>query len=426
MTSKTLARFALHLAAATVILSSAPAYAGTDPVAVVKTYVIIAHAKFEDSLTTAKALDKAIDALIANPSDNTLKAAKEAWIKARAPYQQTEAYRFGNAIVDDWEGKVNAWPLDEGLIDYVSKAYGTESDENEQYTLNVIANPKFTIGGQEIDATTITPELLSGTLQEAGETESNVATGYHAIEFLLWGQDLNGTGPGAGARAATDYDPKNCSNGNCDRRAQYLKAVSSLLVSDLEYMVKQWTPEGDAAKAVLADPKKGISSMLTGMGSLSYGELAGERMKLGLLLHDPEEEHDCFSDNTFNSHLNDAVGIAGVYSGHYTRVDGSKIEGASLSALVAEKDAALDAEMTAKLNKTLDAMHTMAKRGETIEAYDQMIGEANKDGNAAVQAAIDGLVDQTKTIQRVVSALELGKIELEGSDSLDNPNAVFK
>jgi putative iron-regulated protein len=166
--------------------------------------------------------------------------------------------------------------------------------------------------------------------------------------------------------------------------------------------------------------------MLTGMGSLSYGELAGERMKLGLLLHDPEEEHDCFADNTFNSHLNDAIGIDGVYTGKYTRVDGTKMEGPSLSDLVKEKDAALDTELTGKLNKTLEAMNAMAKRGEAVEAYDQMIGDGNKDGNAVVQAAIDGLVDQTKSIERAISALNLGKIELEGSDSLDKPEAVFQ
>ena len=411
---------------ASMAFAAGAANAATEPAAVVKHYAELAHAKYEDALITAKELDKAIDALIATPSEAALKAAKDAWTKARVPYQQTEANRFGNPVVDDWEGKVNAWPLDEGLIDYVDQSYGTESDENEQYTLNVIANPKFSIGGKEIDATNITPELLSGTLQEAGETESNVATGYHAIEFLLWGQDLNGTGPGAGNRSHTDYDVKNCTNGNCERRAAYLKAASSLLVSDLEDMVGKWTPEGEATKAVTTDPAKGLSAMLTGMGSLSYGELAGERMKLGLLLHDPEEEHDCFSDNTFNSHLNDMIGIEGVYNGTYTRVDGTKLEGPSLSQLVAEKDPAIDKELTEKLAKTVDAMQAMAKRGETVEAYDQMIGDGNKEGNAVVQAAIDGLVDQTRSIERAISALDLGKIELEGSDSLDNPNAVFQ
>ena len=269
------------------------------PEAVLTTYSDIALAKYEDSLTTAKALDGAIDAFLAAPSEETLKAAKDAWLAARVPYQQTEAYRFGNAIVDDWEGRVNAWPLDEGLIDYVDAGYGTESDANALYVANVIANPSITIAGEAVDATSITPELLSGTLQEADENEANVAIGYHAIEFLLWGQDLNGTGPGAGTRPFTDYDKANCTGGNCDRRAAYLKAASTLLVADLEEMVGNWGPDGAARKALLdGEPARNISVILTGMGSLSYGELAGERMKLGLLLHDPEEEHDCFSDNT--------------------------------------------------------------------------------------------------------------------------------
>jgi putative iron-regulated protein len=162
------------------------------------------------------------------------------------------------------------------------------------------------------------------------------------------------------------------------------------------------------------------------MGSLSYGELAGERMKLGLLLHDPEEEHDCFSDNTYASHLNDAVGIKSAYTGEYTRVDGTKMTGPSLSELVAAKDPALDAEMKAKLDATLDAMNAMADRAQKVEAYDQMIGDGNAEGNAVVQKAIDGLIDQSKSVERVIAALDLGTVKLEGSDSLDNPDAVFK
>ncbi|NTJ44274.1 peptidase [Agrobacterium larrymoorei] len=425
MFRKTAIGISSALLAASVAFTALPVAAATDPAAVVKHYAELAYAKYQDSLTTAEALDRAIDALIAAPSEANLKAAREAWIKARVPYQQSEVYRFGNPIVDEWEGGVNAWPLDEGLIDYVDGSYGTESDENELYTANIIANKKIKVGDEDIDASKITPELIRS-LAEAGEVEANVTTGYHAIEFLLWGQDLNGTGLGAGNRPYTDYDIKNCSGGNCDRRADYLKSASTLLVADLKEMVANWAPDGEAATTVEADPKKGLTAILTGMGSLSYGELAGERMKLGLLLHDPEEEHDCFSDNTYNSHLNDAIGIASAYTGEYTRADGTKMTGPSLSQLVAESDKALDTEMQGKLNKTLDAMHAMEKRAQTVEAYDQMIGEGNKEGNATVQAAIDGLLDQTKTIERVIAALNLGKIQLEGSDSLDSPNAVFK
>ncbi|SDB32119.1 imelysin family protein [Bauldia litoralis] len=393
---------------------------------VLTTYADIALAGYEDSLTTAQALDAAIGSLVANPSEATLNAARAAWIVARAPYQQTEVYRFGNPIVDDWEGRVNAWPLDEGLIDYVDAAYGSESDANPLYTVNVIANANLTIDGETVDASAITPAFLQDVLQEAGEVEANVATGYHAIEFLLWGQDLNGTGPGAGKRPATDFDTANCTGGNCDRRAAYLQAASSLLLSDLEEMVANWQADGAAREAVLADPAAGVATILTGMGSLSYGELAGERMKLGLLLHDPEEEHDCFSDNTFNSHYADQLGIRNVYTGHYRRIDGSVVEGPAPVDLIAETDADLAREIATKLDATTLAMAAMRARGETVEAYDQMIGENNPEGNAVVQAAIDGLVDQTRSIERAIAALDLSGIEIEGSDSLDAPDAVFQ
>lgn len=404
-----------------------PAKAETDPKAVLKTYADIALAGYGDALTTARKLDEATDALIAKPSAETLDAARQAWKAARIPYQQTEVFRFGNAIVDEWEGRVNAWPLDEGLIDYVDKSYGTESDENTLYTANVIANTEIEINGQKVDVSKITPELLSGTLQEAGDIEANVATGYHAVEFLLWGQDLNGTGPGAGNRPYTDYDTANCTGGHCDRRAQYLAAASDLLVSDLEEMVANWKDDGAARKGLLdGDANAGISTILTGMGSLSYGELAGERMKLGLLLHDPEEEHDCFSDNTHISHLYDTVGMRNVYHGSYKRVDGSVVEGPSVSDLVKAADAAVDAELSGKLDATVAKMEAVQARAVGGEAYDQQIGEGNAEGNATVQAAIDALVDQTRSIERAVAALKLDAIAFEGSDSLDSPDKVFQ
>ncbi|RUW36760.1 MULTISPECIES: imelysin family protein [unclassified Mesorhizobium] len=414
-------------AALTAAVFVLPAKAETDAKAVIKTYADIALAKYEDSLTTAQALDKAVDVLIARPSAETLTAAREAWKAARVPYQQTEVYRFGNKVVDDWEGRLNSWPLDEGLIDYVAKSYGTESDENALYTANVIANKEIEINGKKVDASKLTPEFLSGTLQEAGGVEANVATGYHAIEFLLWGQDLHGTGPGAGERPYTDYDLKNCTGGNCDRRAEYLKSASDLLVSDLQEMVGNWKEDGAARKALTdGEPNAGIATIFTGMGSLSYGELAGERMKLGLLLHDPEEEHDCFSDNTYNSHLNDAIGIRAAYHASYTRLDGTVVSGPSVSDMVKAADPAIDKELSDKLDVTVAKIEAIKARALAGEAYDQQIAEGNAQGNATVQAAIDALIDQTKSIERAVGSLKLNAIAFEGSDSLDAPDKVFK
>jgi len=223
---------------------SAPALAAT-PEEVTAHYADIALAGYQDSLTTAQALQAAVAALIAAPSDDTLLAARTAWLASRAPYQQTEAFRFGNPIVDDWDGRVNAWPLDEGLIDYTAADYGNE--ENALASLNVVATPTFALSGTAVDAGIITPELISGTLHEADGIEANVASGYHAIEFLLWGQDLNGTGPGAGARPHTDFlAGEGCTGGNCDRRAAYLQAASDLLVADLTEMVANWAAGGPA------------------------------------------------------------------------------------------------------------------------------------------------------------------------------------
>lgn len=394
---------------------------------VVDTYAAIAAAKYGDSLITAQTLQAAVNALVADPSAEALQAAKATWFAARVPYQQTEVYRFGNPIVDDWEGRVNAWPLDEGLIDYVDAAYGGPSDENASAALNVIANPTFTLSGIEIDATTITPALLEETLQEADGVEANVATGYHAIEFLLWGQDLNGHGAGAGDRPWTDYAVGDlCTNGNCDRRGQYLVAATDLLVSDLEWMSAQWATGGAARAELIADTDAGISAILTGMGSLSYGEVAGERMRLGVMLNDPEEEHSCFADNTHNDHYFDGLGVQNAYLGEYIRIDGTLVSGPSLSDLVAQTDAALDAEMQGKLRTTMMMLGRIKTAAEAGFAYDQMLERGNEAGEALIMGGVNGLIDQTRTIERVVSAFNLDGIAIEGSDSLDDPNAVFQ
>jgi len=395
---------------------------------VLETYSNIAEATYEDSLILAKELKETVMALIVVPSEMNLQLVKNAWIAARVPYQQTEAYRFGNSIVDDWEGKVNAWPLDEGLIDYVDfGSYGTESDENELYTANVIANTKLKINGRTVDSRNITKQFLSETLSEAGGIEANVATGYHAIEFLLWGQDLNGTGPGSGNRPASDFSISKCTNGNCDRRVEYLKSVTDLLIDDLEEMVSHWRKNGVARKELVnGDPKRGLISILTGLGSLSYGELAGERMQLGLMLHDPEEEHDCFSDNTHNSHYYDLLGMINVYTGNYVRTNGSVVSGTGINDLIKAKNSRLHMEMMSKFHETLFAMTQMKKTAEAGKTYDQMLAVGDTDGNQLIQEVVDRLKDQTKVIEKLVAELNLNSIEFEGSDSLDDPGKVFK
>ena len=419
----TLAAFSITLG----LGSAALAESDVQKRGVVITYADIAEATYGDSLIAASRLQTAVNTLVASPSPEALETAKSAWLAARIPYQQSEVFRFGNAIVDDWEGKVNSWPLDEGLIDYVDASYGGPTDENEAAVLNVIANPSFVLSGKTVDASTITPALLEEVLHEADGVEANVATGYHAIEFLLWGQDLNGHEAGAGNRPWTDYAQDDaCTGGHCDRRGEYLLAATQLLVSDLEWMADQWGEGGTARTTLLADEDAAISAILTGMGSLSYGEQAGERMRLGLMLNDPEEEHDCFSDNTHNSHYFDGLGVQNVYLGAYVRIDGSVVSGPSLSELVAATDPKLDAEMTSKLTTTMMALGRIKTAAEAGLSYDQMLERGNVAGEALVMGGVNSLIDQTRSIERVVALLGIKAAPFEGSDSLDNPEAVFQ
>jgi putative iron-regulated protein len=384
--------------------------------AILATYVAIAEASYSDALQGARQLSAAIDSLLERPDEDTLQQARAAWLAARVPYLQTEAYRFGNAFVDEWEPRVNSWPLDEGLIDYVAAAYGTESDNNYFFTANIIANPLLDIGGISVDASSITPQLLAETLHAIDGVDANVATGYHAIEFLLWGQDLNGTRPGAGQRPATDYDTSRCSNGACERRRDYLRAVTALLITDLEEMAQSWQSGGAAYEQLMAKGDAGgLATMLTGMGSLAYGELAGERIRLGLLLHDPEEEQDCFSDNTLWSHYYDAASIHNVYRGRYTRSNGQVVSGASLEALLRVQAPAEHAEMNARVEATEAAMAALVAQPQP---YDVLIASGNADGERLLSAVVTALMEETRAIERVINVLGLQNVSIEGSDSL--------
>lgn len=388
---------------------------------VVKTYTDIAFATFDDAYLTAVELQKSVDLFLANPTAQGLEQLKAQWVIARAPYQQSEVFRFGNAIVDDWEGQLNAWPLDEGLIDYVNDGYYQHELGNPGAELNIIANSQVQIGSETISFADITADKLAD-INELGGSEANVATGYHAIEFLLWGQDLNGTRTGAGQRPYTDYvQGADCTGGNCDRRGAYLKAAVDLLVADLDWMRQQWAPvQSDNYRAtLLADSAdQGLRKMLYGMGSLSLGELAGERIKVAMEANSTEDEHDCFSDNTHYSHYYDAKGVQNVYLGEYTRVDGSKVNGTSLSDLIKAKDASLDEAMRnqlAKTDATLQEMVDLAEGPQQIK-FDMLIAPGNQQGVQLLTRSINTLVEQTRYIEQVANTLNVDALNPDTAD----------
>ncbi|MEM8559376.1 MAG: imelysin family protein [Bacteroidota bacterium] len=318
----------------------------TDPALVLANYADIVFASYEDSFDAAVALDQAIDAFIANPTQATFDAAKQAWLDSNEPYGQTEAYRFANGPIDDDdgpEGLLNAWPLDEGYIDYV-----VDPNDDSQVLRNGIVNDAMTYP-------TIDAQLLVD-LNEVG-SEKNISTGYHAIEFLLFGQDFNSatTGDTGGQRPFTDYTTEV----DAERRKQYLGLVSDQLLANLQEMLDEWNPNGanNYRDTFLAlDTDEALANVFTGIGTLAKSELAVERMFVAVENADQEDEHSCFSDNTDRDIVTNQQGVANVYRGTYTRTDGTVVSGPSFADLVEEADAAVAANVDASVTAALAAV----------------------------------------------------------------------
>ncbi len=353
--------------------------------AVAAHYAALVQASYDDTLASALQMQKAIDAFLASPTQAGLDEARKAWLAAREFYGQTEAFRFYGGPIDDDkgpEGRINAWPMDESYVDYVKDAPNA----------GIINNRKVTITGKQLSA-----------LNER-DGEENIATGWHAIEFLLWGQDLSETGPGN--RSFEDYvDGK---HPNADRRREYLKVVTSLLVADLRFLAKAWAP---AQKNFRARFERGgnesIRKMFVGLGSLSRGELAGERLEVALASQDQEDEHSCFSDNTHRDAVNNAKGIQNVWTGTFKRLDGSVLQGPSLRELVAAKDPALAERTTKQIAQSVAAAEAIQPPFDR-----EIVGAKDAPGRQRVQKTIDSLVQQSKDLVDAAGAVGIKKLTL--------------
>ena len=347
---------------------------------VVAHYADIVHAGYADSHKQAVALQRALQTLTERPSTAALEAAKSAWKRARIPYGQTEAFRFYGGPIDDAdgpEGLINAWPMDESYVDYVL----------DNPAAGIINDP---------DAP-ITRESLVALNEQGGE--ENVSTGYHAIEFLLWGQDLSADGPGA--RPVSDYE-------EAPRRVQYLHTVAAQLVDDLRFLVKEWAPrqDGNFRAAFLAqEPQEALRQILVGVGTLSRSELAGERMTVALASQDQEDEHSCFSDNTHDDIIRNAQGIQNVIEGRYMRGNGTLVEGPGIMALLPESRRA---ELKGKVRNAIAAVHTIQP------PFDREI--ASPIGRQRVLAAIHALRAQAEAIANAAADLGIANLQVMLSD----------
>ncbi|MCW5654750.1 imelysin family protein [Hydrogenophaga sp.] len=365
---------------------SNPAAAATAPAtyaSVAGHYAALVYASYSDTLSAAQDMQGAIKAFVAAPSADGLAAARKAWLAAREFYGQTEAFRFYGGPIDDDkgpEGQINAWPLDESYVDYVQ---GKPQS-------GLIANTKFKI----------TKANLAKFNERGGE--ENISAGWHAIEFLLWGQDLSETGPGN--RSFEDYlDGK---TPNADRRRQFLTVATELLVDDLGFLAKSWAPGQKNYRARFEKGgKESVRKIIVGLGSLSRGELSGERMEVALNSQDQEDEHSCFSDNTHRDIVNNAKGIQNVWLGQYRKRDGSALQGPGVRDLVAAKKADLAEKTTAQIALSVQS-------AEAIPApFDRAIAKGAA-GRPVIEKTVASLVEQSKLLVESAGAVGIAKLTL--------------
>lgn len=409
---------------------------------VLTTNADIALAIYNDSVDTAKDLQTALATFRAEPTQANLDAAKIAWLVAREPYGQSEVYRFRLSPIDSTnyrdedgpEGDINAWPLGEALIDYVvtGSDFGDDQVGVSEHSTGV-NYPTETIINSSV---TIDADLISNTA--TADDEHDVISGYHAIEFMLWGQDLNQDG-----NADTETSREMSTSGNilnsgghrplsdfttdplAERRHQYLEVVAAKLVADLEGVRDGWVNGASYRTAfttvnTLSDAKQKLAEILTGMGTLSEGELAGERMQIAFSSNSQEDEHSCFSDNTHRDIWLNAEGVSnsffGTYAGYDSNLDGQDdvttravngygiddlLNASGMTALATQMATALVATQTNY--QAID--HAARVNGTPV---DVLIMPSNRNADNPMYKTILSLNAQSSVIAEVAESLALG------------------
>jgi putative iron-regulated protein len=341
--------------------------------AVVANYANMMAQNYADNYSTALVLQTKINTFITTPTEAAFNEVKQAWLDAREPYGQSEVAReCGTAIDTDesgstpWglgsEGQINAWPIDEGYIDYI--ATGTEAYAGN-FTSSIIAGTD-----------TINESLLIGANEGGtGSTDKNISTGWHAIEFLLWGQDETSPSENkTGERTYEDYTTVV----NADRRKLYLSTVTNILVNDLKDVSDTWA-QGGAFRTYFdsLSTNDAMTIMLTGATFIAGAELSEERMIVpvdnteGIDNSGQELEHSCFADNTHRDVFTNAQGVFNVVYGRY-----GQITGPSFYDLVLQEDPTQAAQLQAAYQ---DAKNKIDAIADNAKPFDQLIVEENTD-----------------------------------------------
>jgi len=355
--------------------------------AVVANYATNLYAAYSDSVVDGQAFQADVSAFLADPTEERLATARAAWLASRAHYMLTEGARFYDGPIDgpiaghddNYEVRLNSWPLDEAFIDYASKDGVVKED------VGIVNRPDL--------LEEITAEGLAS-LNGANDEPENVSVGYHAVEFLLWGQALKDVGPGE--RPHTDYVIGGPSK-NPDRRADYVKVAVEGIISDLSAVRDAWAPTAKYRVEFEKDAHltESLTNIFTGLAKFSKGELGSQRIGAAYESKNRHDQHDCFSSETLLDYERDARGIQAMYLGKYGKNDGP-----GLDDLVRAADPQVDADLKKKLQASIDAILAIPKPFE-----DAIAGDDDSPGRKAIQAALTALSAQGDAFGAAAAAI---------------------
>jgi putative iron-regulated protein len=350
---------------------------GADPTAqVVHQYAVNLDANYQAVIVKLSALNDAVGGFVAAPSAEGFTACQQAWLDARPAYGECEVSRFYGGPIDQLQGGMNEWPIDESFIDYTS----------------------ITPMGGIINDPTDYPQLTAMVLASSDEKGGieNLSTGFHAIEFLLWGQRPDQTA-GPGTRPYTDYVDGGTA-ANQDRRRTYLQVSAQLLLDNMKSLDSQWdltNPSSYGAQLAAANPKASLTKIYRGFSQMAISELFYERMDNPFISQDRKDEESCFSENTLVDLINNALGVEDVYLGRY-----QMMQGASISQLVKAKNPSLDAQFRMQWSAVRSAIEAIPPPFDHA-----VLAPADSPEHMAVQAAVDAFMPVQMTLDQVATTL---------------------
>lgn len=357
-------------------------------------YADMAWESHFDAGADADALAQSVVDFTANPDAQSFNFIQVQWGVARESWGFMEGFNIPDGPLQESHRYINASNLDRSYIDFVS------NDLSAGLVNDVDGYPSLT-------------KMLLVDLHQI-EGNDKVTTGFHAIEFLLWGEDYDAESDGK--RDWRNFlDNGEGTAQNQDRRLAYLTFATELLVEDIKGARNEWREdEGEYRSQFLAmEQNEQVRLVLTGMYRLGQ-DMENRRLELPLMQMDIHADDSTFSDLSNDDLYYGANALQGIYLGRYDEDlidDQTPEDGPGLHELVRSKATPIDERFRNELAELVAAMDVL-RQGDPLE-----VAVLSDIGSAERTAADDALAKLRQVNMTLLEIATLFGFSLEdGND----------